>query len=541
MVPLFMRMPRIAGVAAIGGLLMLFAQAGAAAATELPQPPEVVSVNGVASLTLTAVQNPKTNLPAFMFQGGFTPPTIRVNPGDHIRILYVNKLPVPENAGFMNMTNLHTHGLKTAPVPPGDDVLDILLAPGQKYQYDFAVPKDESPGLYWYHSHPHGESNRQLAGGMSGLIVVNGIEKYYPQTARVPERLLIFRDSYPAGVIFPDLRYSRYARHTIMRAADTLRTQRPQLSFAQAVSIVEQDPSRLSAAAAAPPPPYCTGTATKDISLNGVDRPTISIRPGERQFWRFANASSDSFVDIQVDGAQLYIIARDGEPIYYRDRHAAGVVASHYLLGPGNRLEFFVTGPAIPNAEFRTLCVNTGPAGDTVPERVLADLNPARSGGEALIPGPANLAVTHKPLTDIRLLPVAATKKIVFTENNQIGLFYINGDLFDPSKPAKYFARAGTVEEWTIVNATQELHIFHIHQLHFVSLDSIAQNPSAPLVFLDSITVPFGKPGPDGKLVPGVVHLLMDFTDPIIRGTFVFHCHLLEHEDFGMMQKITVR
>jgi len=532
-------MRRVSGAAAIAIFLTMFSQPRAAVATELPRPPEVVSVNGVASLTLTAVENPQTQLPAFLFQGVLTPPTIRVNPGDHIKITYVNHLPIPENAGFMNMTNLHTHGLKTAPVPPGDDVLDILLAPGQTYNYDFAVPKDESPGLYWYHTHPHGESNRQIAGGMSGLIVVNGIEKYYPEAARVPERLLIFRDSYPPGAEFPA---SRYARHTIMRAADTLRAQQPQLSFVQAVSIVTRGTARLRAAAAMrPPPPYCTGTPTKNVSLNGVDRPTISIRPGERQFWRFVNASSDTFVDIQVDGAKLYVIGRDGEPIYYRDRYSIGVVASHYLLGPGNRLEFFVTGPANPKAEFRTLCVNTGPDGDTVPERALAYLNPASSGGEALIPGPANLAVTHKPSTDIRLLPVAATKKIIYTENNEAGLFYINGQLFDPTKPARYFARAGTVEAWTIVNATQELHTFHIHQLHFVSLDSIAQNPRAPLEFLDSINVPFGRPGPDGKLVPGVVHLLMDFTDPIIRGSFVFHCHLLEHEDSGMMQKITVR
>jgi suppressor of ftsI len=472
-------------------------------ATELPRPPEVLSEHGVATLTLVAIGNGKTHLPEYWFNGQRTPPTIRVNPGDHIKLTLVNALPTVMGQDFKNMTNLHYHGMKTSPNEPADDVIDVMLMPGQRYAYDVPIPKDESPGLYYYHPHPHGESNRQVSGGMTGAIIVNGIEKYYPQVAQVPERLVIIRDVYPPYYPVP----------AILRAPAG-RT-RPDTSG-----------------------PTCTGQGTENITVNGETRPTISIRPGETQYWRVANTSANTFVDLQMDGAKLNVIARDGEPIVYRDQKGGGVTYSHFLLAPANRVEFFVTGSSLAHPKLRSLCVDAGPVGHIDPARVLADINPLGTGGEALVPGPATLVPTHKPAADIRSMPVAAKKTIVFTEDQSDGYYYINGELYDPSKPPHYFAKSGTVEEWTVVNKTQELHAFHIHQIHFLVEDQ--SPPGAPADYRDTITVPYEKTV-NGKVVPGTVHLLMDFSDPIIKGTFVFHCHILEHEDGGMMQKITVR
>lgn len=474
----------------------------------LREPPVVHSANGVAQLTLTAVQDANTGLPAFSFNGALVPPTIRVNPGDQIKIHYVNDLPVPVKQPFTNMTNLHFHGLKTSPMAPGDDVIDIMIMPGQFYDYTVQIPKDESPGLYWYHPHAHGESNRQVSGGMTGAIVVNGIEKYYPQVAGVPERILVLRDSYPPGEPVPPARAPRP-------------TAQPGLRSALA--------------------PVCTGPGSENVEVNQEYRPTISIRPGETQFWRVANTSANTFVDLQVDGTKLVVIARDGEPIVYRDSRGGGVVYRHYLLPPAGRVEFFVTGPRGTHDAFRSLCVDTGPAGNITPERVLAYIDPTGSGTTALVRGPSQLKPTRKPLVDIRSLPIAAKKTIVFTEDKPNGLYYINGQIYDPTKPAEYFARAGTVEAWTIVNKTSEVHAFHIHQIHFLVVDPQSTTDGLPTDFQDTVTVPYEKVGPHNTLIPGVVHLLMDFTDPIIKGTFVFHCHILEHEDGGMMQKITVR
>jgi FtsP/CotA-like multicopper oxidase with cupredoxin domain len=522
-------------IVAVAFIIASFTLAAAAQGSPLAHMPEVRSQNGVAQLTLTAVQNPKNGLPAFSFNGALVPPTIRVNPGDRIELLYVNALPTPVHQSFTNMTNLHFHGLKTSPNAPGDDTITIMLMPGQTYHYVVAIPKDESPGLYWYHPHPCGETNRQMAGGMSGLIVVNGIEKYYPDVARVPERLIIMRDAYPEGEPVPAARVARPMKGSAICSVH--------LASSQGTSGAAARAARASAENSA----ICNGPGTEVLSLNGTYRPSIAIRPGETQFWRFANASANTFVDIKVDGAQLGVIARDGEPIVFRDPAGRGVVYTDYLVPPAGRVEFFVTGPHYAAAKFRTLCVDTGPVGDIDPNRVLADLDTrdvdARDQArDAVVLGPASLQPTRKPARDIRSYGISDTKTIVFTEDKPNGIYLINGQRYDPTQPAHYFARIGTVEAWTIVNETPELHAFHIHQVHFLVYDPQAPAPpGTPLDFQDTVTVPYAKAGPGGKLIPGVVHVLMDFTDPAIKGTFMFHCHIIEHEDGGMMAKITLR
>jgi len=88
-------------------------------------------------------------------------------------------------------------------------------------------------------------------------------------------------------------------------------------------------------------------------------------------------------------------------------------------------------------------------------------------------------------------------------------------------------ARVGTYEHWRIVNATGEFHPMHIHQVHFLVF-AADQSPIENPVWLDTVNVP----------VSGSVDVVMDFTNPVIRGMSLFHCHLLNHEDKGMMAKI---
>ena len=96
-----------------------------------------------------------------------------------------------------------------------------------------------------------------------------------------------------------------------------------------------------------------------------------------------------------------------------------------------------------------------------------------------------------------------------------------------------YTVHTGTVEEWTVENNTGEVHDFHIHQLHFLVKELDGVKLAHPY-WADSIVLPHRRSnGQNGSAV-----LLMDFRDPIIKGTFVFHCHILDHEDHGMMAKI---
>jgi FtsP/CotA-like multicopper oxidase with cupredoxin domain len=90
--------------------------------------------------------------------------------------------------------------------------------------------------------------------------------------------------------------------------------------------------------------------------------------------------------------------------------------------------------------------------------------------------------------------------------------------------------RVGSLQHWRIVNNTRELHPFHIHQVHFLAY-AVNGVPLETPEWLDTVNVPYG----------GTADLVMDFTDPVIRGMSVFHCHLLNHEDKGMMAKILFR
>jgi suppressor of ftsI len=114
---------------------------------------------------------------------------------------------------------------------------------------------------------------------------------------------------------------------------------------------------------------------------------------------------------------------------------------------------------------------------------------------------------------------------VIFTEERNG--FYINGKKFSMDSPPMLSVRVGSMQHWRIINATRELHPFHIHQVHFLAY-AVNGTQSDPPEWLDTVNVPYS----------GMVDLVMDFTDPIIRGMSLFHCHLLSHEDKGMMAKI---
>jgi FtsP/CotA-like multicopper oxidase with cupredoxin domain len=261
------------------------------------------------------------------------------------------------------------------------------------------------------------------------------------------------------------------------------------------------------------------------MTVNGSVRPEIAIAPGERQFWRIANASADRYVDLELEGQSFEIVAMDGEPIAQHDPDHRTRISGRVLLPPAGRLEAIVTGPAAGTGRLITHCVDTGPAGDPNPAMVLADIVPRSGAGSA-----AKISVTSvKPA--LNTVDLAGEEKtsprftVTFTEDKNG--FYINDEKFAPDAAPMVRAKVGSYQHWKIVNATKELHPMHIHQVHFLAY---AENdrPIADPLWLDTVNVPYG----------GSVDVIMDFTDPVIRGMSVFHCHLLNHEDKGMMAKI---
>ncbi len=460
----------------------------------LPSNPlELHAKHHTLSLTLHAAST-SDGRNSFYFNGKPDAPTLRLSPGDQLKITYVNDLPAKATetcaiTPCMDMTNLHFHGLTVSPDAPQDDVLGMMAMPGHSLRYTVQIPVDHPPGLYWYHTHPHGESHRQALDGMSGAIVIEGMESYFPPLAGLPERVLVVRG-------------------------------RSLVNDPQAADLKHRVELSSGVCGAEPEAPE------EVFTLNGSLRPQIEIAPGERQFWRLVNASADRYLDLQLEGQTFEIVAMDGMPIALHDPNHRTRSADHVLLPPAGRLEAVVTGPAADTPRrLISRCVDTGPDGDPNPAMVLADI----------VPRPATKSVSKVSESsrqpDLKTLDLTAEEKappqfiVTFTEDKKG--FYINGEKFAPDAGPMVRAKVGSYQRWKIVNATKELHPMHIHQVHFLAY---AENgrPIAEPMWLDTVNVPFG----------GSVDVIMDFTDPVIKGTSVFHCHLLNHEDKGMMAKI---
>jgi FtsP/CotA-like multicopper oxidase with cupredoxin domain len=475
---------------------------GCAQTLSLPEPPQVQAKNHVASLTLHAVN--ENGRDAFAFDGETVAPVIRASPGDVLKIAYSNDLPIKSSERCainpcMDMTNLHFHGLTVSPDAPQDDVLTMLAKPGEVLHYSVEIPRDHPPGLFWYHTHPHGESHRQVLDGMSGAIIIEGMERYVPEVARLRERVMVVR--------------GRSIEHDPSAAA-----------LKRAVEI---------------PAKGCGGEAEaveEIFTVNGVIRPRIEIAPDERQFWRVVNASADRYLDLQLDGQTFEIVALDGMPLAYHDPKRPTRTTDHLLLAPAGRLEAIVTGaPPGTHRALRTLCVNTGPEGDPNPQMVLADLAEPSSPQPRSSQPSANSAERlhtiddrpplYKPIDVEPLMKAEPDFTVIFTEDKNG--FYINGRKYAPDASPMTSARVGTYQHWRILNRSAELHPFHIHQVHFLAY---AENdvPLPHPEWLDTVNVPVG----------GSVDIILDFTDPVIKGMSLFHCHLLNHEDKGMMAKI---
>src|SRR5467141_41018 len=270
-------MSRLASVPRIGAAAITIAGAAVFCALELsgnpsgqfPNPPELRAKHHTLSFTLHAGIT-KDGKNSFYFNGQPNAPTLRLSPGDQLRITYVNDLPAkpPEKclAGpCMDMTNLHFHGLTVSPDAPQDDVLDMMAMPGQSLRYTVQIPQDHPPGLYWYHTHPHGESHRQVLDGMSGAIVIEGMERYAPQVGQLRERLIVLR--------------GRSMEHDPDAAELRHRVEIPSKGCGGEAQAAEEI-----------------------FTVNGAVRPRIEIAPKERQFWRLVNASADRYMDLQLDG-----------------------------------------------------------------------------------------------------------------------------------------------------------------------------------------------------------------------------------------------
>ncbi len=158
------------------------------------------------------------------------------------------------------------------------------------------------------------------------------------------------------------------------------------------------------------------------------------------------------------------------------------------------------------------------------------------SRGTPITPIPIPTATEFPKLPDLRMGPIGNRRNIVFSDTALPDLFFINGKPYTPNC-VDTIARLGDVEEWTIQNTAREAHVFHIHQLDFQVTEINGETqPFNGYGYNDVVTLP---PAPSNTQ-PSVVKVLIPFTNPVIVSKFVYHCHIIQHEDQGMMLVIQV-
>jgi FtsP/CotA-like multicopper oxidase with cupredoxin domain len=514
------------------------------------QPAALFSQNGVLSVQFsyqTTTDFAGRALYCFMTPSGLENPTLHVKAGDHLIITVTNNTP---DKGFMmkldapncgpggsdmrfNSLNIHYHGTNTSPTCHADEVIKTVINTGQTFQYNVVFPSNEPPGLYWYHPHVHGIADQAVLGGASGALVVDGIENVQPAVSGLRQRILVVRDQNtvqnatvpespggtPDGVPFQDLTINNITTNT---TTDTTQN-----------------------------PPVTTYTPA-----------ILHMEAGEQQFWRLTNSSSDSILDLQYqfDGvAQPFkVVAIDAVPVNSQDGAQPGglLTETHFRLPPASRVEFIVNAPpaSVELAQLVTTNILTGQNGDDDPNRPIfsVQLVPDADSGEPASDDRVGqftaLSTTQRRFAGLAAAPIAVKRTVFFDEIQPTTFFMaVQGqpeNPFNPNAAPAITATQGTVEEWTVENHALENHEFHFHQLHFLveSQNNFKINGDTPAPgivgqYLDMIEVPNWDGNPAHPF-PNV-KLRIDFRGPDI-GTFVFHCHILNHEDLGMMNIIQV-
>ena len=422
-------------------------------------------------------------------QGPIVGPLIDVREGDTVEIRFVNKLPQP--------STIHWHGL---PVPPDQDGNPTNpVAPGATHVYRFTLPQG-SAGTYWYHPHPHMMSAEQVFRGLAGPIVVRAADD---PLAAFPERHLFFSD----------------------------------LKLASDASIAPNDMMD-----------WMNGREGQFVLVNGARRPRIAVAQDER--WRLWNGCNARYLKLSLGDAQAFTqVGTDGGLL---DKPRDGL--TELLLAPGERAEIIVRAGAQPSTAILTAAVydrrkmtmTEGRSLPADPARPLADVifEPASPSAARAVPS------TLRPIAPLlssadKAADKAPRKSVIFTEAMDMkamhrpgasmsamppGMqFMINGASFDPERIA-LTSRRGEVEVWSIENRTDMDHPFHLHGTQFQVIERErggARPPEPYLAWRDTVNV---QPGETVRIA----------TVQRDAGERMFHCHILEHEDLGMMAILKV-
>lgn len=468
---------------------------GASSANSALEPALRKSQNGVLTTSLTVamatVPVGDISVTTRSYEGSLPGPTLRVRPGDTLNIKLLNTLPENPDADAhvdnmnvphrINTTNIHTHGLHVSPSGSSDNIL-LEIEPGESFDYVFKIPADHPAGTFWYHPHRHGSASDQLNGGMSGALIVEGDIDQVPEIAVAEDLVLLVNE-------------------LCLNADGT---------------VADFDTC------------FYNNEALRLFTVNGRQNPTIKMKPGEVQRWRVINGAARSDIDLEFQGHKLAQIAVDGLSF------AAPREIDHFLMTSGNRTDLLVKAGAVGTYQLKKRARQAMGGVELSPEAVLATIVvegetlsmalPTALPQAALVPIADNEIVTTRDLTfDMQVNPNNPRHEV---EEDAFPIFQINKQQFDPNRVDQVMT-VDTAEEWTIRNTTPEPHPFHIHTNPFLVTKVNGVAVAEPF-WRDTVTIdPLGS-----------ITFRTRFADFI--GRFAVHCHMLEHEDLGMMSLVEV-
>jgi FtsP/CotA-like multicopper oxidase with cupredoxin domain len=463
----------VGGVGLLSGLTSDFDTAGG---QRLVNPKSLRSAGGRLRVELAAAEGPVRiagrQATALTYDGGLPGPTLFVRAGDLLQVTVNNRL----NAA----TNLHVHGLHVSPRGNGDNPL-LTIEPGASFDYEYRLPQDHPPGVYWYHPHHHGNTADQVFGGLYGAIIVE-------DPAPIPaarERVLVISD----------------------------------ISLDSAGHV-----SRAS------PMDAMMGREGAMVLVNGQRNPTASATASQRERWRVVNACSSRYLKLRLDGQRLQLLGMDS------GRLSTPQDVDEVTLLPGNRADLLVTAEA-GTSVLRSLPVNRGSAAGMMGAGPassqgadLLTLRVTKNNGASITPAPVPKQSASR---DLRTEPLTAHRELTFSMGTGMGMgadmmmATIDGKQFDHER-VDTIVQSGAVEEWTLTNTSPMDHPIHLHVWPMQLIDQPGAGEDSP-VWRDVVNVPAFRS----------VRVRIPFED--FTGKTVYHCHILDHEDNGMMGIIEVR
>ena len=252
------------------------------------------------------------------------------------------------------------------------------------------------------------------------------------------------------------------------------------------------------------------------IFVNGEINPTISIRPGEVQRWRIINASAARVYRLAIPGQTLLHVGNDGG-LFEHPRDVKDI-----LIASSERVEVLVRGTGAPgsvtalqNLPYDRYSPHTRPAEwDRVVDLLRIQYTSQKPLKPVMIP------------RELRVIPAIDTALAVRTRVFALGQGFINGKLHDMNRIDET-SKLGDVEIWQVENIVGMDHPFHLHGFQFQVIDR------------DGVPEPF-RSWKDTVNVPkhSVVRFIVRFSD--FAGKWMYHCHILDHEDHGMMGVLEV-